>query len=145
MLKLWALKNKLKAPHLAHGPYGVHTVYLCLTVVLITKSRNHRNVYGNAINIFFQFGFLPLLSMFLVYFWLACWASGTYISTGQLKDNKHLSANFVNCDLSKPSFSNSGLIDPNFFIGALFGRIFGKISLCTLNCLVQSRLELALI
>ena len=47
-----------------------------------------------------QFNYFPLLTMLLFYYWLACWAAGTYIS--------------------------SGLVVPMLLIGALYGRMLGK-------------------
>ena len=47
-----------------------------------------------------QFNYFPLLTMLLFYYWMACWAAGTYIS--------------------------SGLVVPMLLIGALYGRMLGK-------------------
>ena len=52
-------------------------------------------------NTHLQFDYLPLISMMVFYFVMACWAAGTYIS--------------------------SGMVVPMILIGALYGRMTGKI------------------
>lgn len=50
-------------------------------------------------NTHLQFDYFPLLTMLIFYYWISCWAAGTYIS--------------------------SGLVVPMLLIGALYGRMLG--------------------
>ena len=68
------------------------------TLFFVTGEDAIKHLYSR--NTHLQFNYFPLLTMLLFYYWMACWAAGTYIS--------------------------SGLVVPMLLIGALYGRMLGK-------------------